>query len=326
MKSADLLELAVGVPTAPAARRRRWQSAGLGERRRARSGATRPPARAPARSRTRSRMSACRDAHRCLAACQAHRRCRSRRVCRRRSGTARPARRRNAETALSQVHLRSPPTVVRRAPTRRSDGRSSARAAAAAPPASGRRAGADVGVLPAHHPVHAGRRRQLRGRRAAPARAPSAGAVSRCRNASAYSPSPARIATSSPNLHVAGRLPAAQLVVVHRRQVVVDQRVGVDQLDRPRQRQHLAAARARPPARSPAPAPAGCACRRPAASSASPPPGPPSAASLGEPHALQVALDLLAQVLRVAAVHERRGRPTAGVSWPGARRGRLGAA
>ena len=40
-------------------------------------------------------------------------------------------------------------------------------------------------------------------------------------------------------LHVAGRLAAAQLIVVHRRQVVVDQRVGVDQLDRARQRHHL---------------------------------------------------------------------------------------
>ncbi len=38
---------------------------------------------------------------------------------------------------------------------------------------------------------------------------------------------------------VAGGPAAAQVVVVHRRQVVVDQRVGVDQLERGRQRQHL---------------------------------------------------------------------------------------
>ena len=38
---------------------------------------------------------------------------------------------------------------------------------------------------------------------------------------------------------VAGRAAAAQLVVVHRRQVVVDQRVGVDQLERRRERHHL---------------------------------------------------------------------------------------
>ena len=101
--------------------------------------------------------------------------------------------------------------------------------------------------------------------------------VSRWRNASAYSPSPGEDRHVLAELHVAGRLPAAQLVVVHRRQVVVDQRVGVDQLDRARQRQHLALLAARPRAPSPARAPAGCACRRPAASSASPPPAPPSA-------------------------------------------------
>ena len=71
--------------------------------------------------------------------------------------------------------------------------------------------------------------------------------------------------------HVAGRLAAAQLVVVHRRQVVVDQRVGVDHLDRGRQRQHLLGRRARAPRRSRGRAPGGCACRRRAASSASPP-------------------------------------------------------
>ena len=40
-------------------------------------------------------------------------------------------------------------------------------------------------------------------------------------------------------LDVARRPPAAQVVVVHRRQVVVDQRVGVDQLERGRQREHV---------------------------------------------------------------------------------------
>ena len=39
--------------------------------------------------------------------------------------------------------------------------------------------------------------------------------------------------------HVAGRLAAAQLVVVHGREVVVDERVGVDHLDRGRDRQDL---------------------------------------------------------------------------------------
>src|SRR4051812_1772840 len=39
---------------------------------------------------------------------------------------------------------------------------------------------------------------------------------------------------------VVRRAPAAQVVVVHRRQVVVDERVGVDQLERRRERQHVA--------------------------------------------------------------------------------------
>src|SRR4029077_607961 len=42
-----------------------------------------------------------------------------------------------------------------------------------------------------------------------------------------------------PELDVAGRPAATQLVVVHRRQVVVNQRVGVDQLDRRGQRQDV---------------------------------------------------------------------------------------
>ena len=37
---------------------------------------------------------------------------------------------------------------------------------------------------------------------------------------------------------VAGRATAAQVVVVHRGKVVMDQRIGVDQLDRRRRRQH----------------------------------------------------------------------------------------
>ena len=68
------------------------------------------------------------------------------------------------------------------------------------------------------------------------------------RIASAKRPSPARIATSSPYFTCEVGPPAAQLVVVHRRQVVVDQRVGVDQLDRGRGGQHrlgLGAGRAR---------------------------------------------------------------------------------
>ena len=67
-----------------------------------------------------------------------------------------------------------------------------------------------------------------------------------------------------------------QLVVVHRRQVVVDQRVGVDELDRGRGGQHLASDPRPPSARWRGTARAGSACRRRAASSASPRRGPRS--------------------------------------------------
>ena len=49
--------------------------------------------------------------------------------------------------------------------------------------------------------------------------------------------------------HVRGRLAAAQVVVVHRGQVVVDQAVGVDHLDRAGERHQLARARRRRPRR-----------------------------------------------------------------------------
>ena len=61
---------------------------------------------------------------------------------------------------------------------------------------------------------------------------------------------------------VRGRLAAAQVVVVHGRQVVVDQAVGVDHLHGAGERHQLRRARRRPPRRRPAPGSAGCACRR----------------------------------------------------------------
>ncbi len=180
-------------PGASAARRRRPRRAPP-----APSDGTRPPAPSPGRFRTRSRTCACRDAHRCLEAFQVHRRCLSRRVCRRRSGTARPARRRNGETGLSQVHPRSLPTVVRTAPTRRSDGRSSARAAAAARPLPDGAGWLTSAYCPPTIPLT-----PVAAASSAAARSTRSGAarwwVSRWRNASAYSPSPARIATPSPN-------------------------------------------------------------------------------------------------------------------------------
>ena len=67
---------------------------------------------------------------------------------------------------------------------------------------------------------------------------------------------------------VAGRAAAAQVVVVHRRQVVVDQAIAVDQLDGAGGRVDMsrAARRALPPSRRPAPG--ACACRRRARCSA----------------------------------------------------------
>ena len=54
----------------------------------------------------------------------------------------------------------------------------------------------------------------------------------RISNASACSPSPARIAVASSKARwVVGR-PRLKIVVVHRRQIVVDQRIGVDAFDR----------------------------------------------------------------------------------------------
>ncbi len=91
--------------------------------------------------------------------------------------------------------------------------------------------------------------RRLRGSRASSA------------NASVCRPSPARMAMPSPNDDVQRRPAAPQVVVVHRRQVVVDERVGVDHLERAGRRHGQAALRPsrrcaveRRPRRPPAPA------------------------------------------------------------------------
>ena len=60
---------------------------------------------------------------------------------------------------------------------------------------------------------------------------------------------------------VVARPPAPEVVVVHRRQIVVDQRVAVDQLDRRAGEQHVVVDAGRPPPRPrPAPAAGGSAC------------------------------------------------------------------
>ena len=88
-----------------------------------------------------------------------------------------------------------------------------------------------VEVLAADHPERrVGQLARRLGRRVA--RATS-------RNASASSASPARIATSSPKRTWDARLAAAQVVVVERRQVVVDEAEGVHELERAPGRQEL---------------------------------------------------------------------------------------
>ena len=72
--------------------------------------------------------------------------------------------------------------------------------------------------------------------------------------------------------HVGARLAAPQVVVVERRQVVVDEAEGVDELERAGGGQQLAPGRARAPRRSRGRAPAGSASRRRGASSGAPPP------------------------------------------------------
>ena len=73
--------------------------------------------------------------------------------------------------------------------------------------------------------------------------------------------------------YVGGRATAPHVVVVHRRQVVVDQRVGVDQAPTPRRSAAARTGRYRASDRWRDRGPAGCACRPQAASSASPPAG-----------------------------------------------------
>ena len=80
-------------------------------------------------------------------------------------------------------------------------------------------------------------------------------------------------------LDVAGGPAAAQVVVVHRREVVVDEAVGVDELERGGEREDARRVACRAPWRWRARAPGGCACRRRAGCSAWPPRGPAAAGS-----------------------------------------------
>ena len=232
--------------------------------------ATPSPALVPGPDRTHSRRSPFHGVRRSRAAYRALLRPPSRRGCRRRSGTPRQARPRSAGTGLWQVRPR-PRAPGRSRPMPRSARRSSARAGAAGParrpPATSRNCPPTIPCAPAavtssrHRGEHVGRLALLLGEREAErlGEQPVAG---QDRHVLAEG-------------HVAGGLAAAQLVVVHRRQVVVDQRVGVDHLDRRGERQHLVGRRGRAPRPWRAPAPGGCACPRRAASSAWPPRGGP---------------------------------------------------
>ena len=108
-------------------------------------------------------------------------------------------------------------------------------------PAPGRRACRSI-ACPPTMPARARRRRRSTLQHAQLPRDDRRIVADRLRARAARTPrpagaSPARIAMPSPYDDVQRRPSAAQRVVVHRRQIVVDQRVGVDQLDRARGRQ-----------------------------------------------------------------------------------------
>ena len=127
------------------------------------------------------------------------------------------------------------------------------------------------------HHLPAGHAR--RARRARPARAPArrgrtgprgSSGSARISNASACRLSPARIAVGLVEGLVDGRLAAPQIVVVHARQIVVDQRIDVDRLDRradPQRARPVDREQSRGGARSAA---AAAACRRRSRHGASP--------------------------------------------------------
>ena len=95
----------------------------------------------------------------------------------------------------------------------------------------------DVAVLAADHPAHAGRLRELASARECWRARPLVVAEEADRLGEEAVAGEDRDVLAVDD--VRRRPAAAQLVVVHRRQVVVDQRVGVDELDRRRGRQHL---------------------------------------------------------------------------------------
>ncbi len=183
-----------------------------------------------------------------------------------------------AERRCLRIRLRSPTTVVRTAPTRRSDVRSSARAGGAARARPAGASALDVGVLAADHPVDAGRRRQLGGRRQHALAAASAGGSA----GGGRPPRRARRRRGSRRPRRTSRDRSAARGAGRRRPSPAGRRGSASRCGSARSPPASGSTSAllagRPRGRSRARAPAGCACRRRAASSASPPPGPPSCA------------------------------------------------
>ncbi len=117
--------------------------------------------------------------------------------------------------------------------------------------------------------------------------------------------------------HMTRRAAAPEGVVVHRREIVVDQRIGVDQLERRRQRHRLLAReadRVRGRERQDGPDALAAGQQRVAHRLLQ----ARCEGRLREADSLQIALHLLAQVLRVGDLHERGGCRQSSESCPGA--------
>ena len=157
------------------------------------------------------------------------RRSRSRRGCRRRSGTGRPARRRNGGTVIvarSSVPSRSSTHAPTRAISRPVFSSCSSRR----PPAPSGACRLTSTYWPPTMPLTPVAAASSRGAASTPLGSPRL--LAEVAERLGVEPVAGEDRDVLAELHVGGRLAAAQVVVVHRRQVVVDQRVGVDQLDR----------------------------------------------------------------------------------------------
>ena len=180
---------------------------------------------------------------------------------------------------------------------------------------------AHVDVLPADHPVHARRVRELGHRREHVGRLAGL-LVQREPERLRVEPVAREDGHVLAEADVTRRAAAAQVVVVHRRQVVVDQRVRVDQLERGRERQRPRGVAAQRPRRRerehrPDPLPAG---HQRVAHRLLEPRGVGLAR---EPQRVEVGVDLGAQMLRVDGGRGRgHGRPQdPSASCPGAEPG-----